>query len=141
MRGGLAITPDTIEQSLASSPYVAFLGLVCDDIDGAQGTITLRMPMRPELARGGQRPQFHGGTIAGLIDTAGDLAVALLVGAAIPTIDVRVDYLRPACGDYVTARARARKVGRRVGVADIDVNDALGRLVAIGRGTYSTTAG
>lgn len=135
------ITATEVGKLLAASPYIAFLGLTCDDLDQAGGAITLRMPMRPELERSGGTGQFHGGPIAGLIDTAGDFAILLSVGAPIPTVNFRVDYLRPAFGSHLVAHARARRVGRSVGVADVDVVDAEGRLLAIGRGTYSTVAG
>ena len=52
-----------------------------------------------------------------------------------------MDYLRPAAGPHLDAEARARKIGRTIGVVDVDVRDAKGRLCAVGRGTYSTTVG
>jgi uncharacterized protein (TIGR00369 family) len=50
-------------------------------------------------------------------------------------VDLRIDYLRPARGS-LRVTARAVKVGRTLGVADIEVRDEEDRLVAIGRGTY-----
>ncbi|MEE8222804.1 MAG: hotdog domain-containing protein [Alphaproteobacteria bacterium] len=44
-------------------------------------------------------------------------------------------------GDALTATARARRMGRTVAVADIDVFDEKNSLVAIGRGTYFPKAG
>jgi len=37
--------------------------------------------------------------------------------------------------------ARARRVGRTVGVVDVDVFDDRDKLVAVGRGTFGTQAG
>ena len=54
--------------------------MTVDAVDAAAGRVSLRMPMRPELERGGGKGQFHGGAIASLVDTAGDMAVAALVG-------------------------------------------------------------
>ena len=73
--------------------------------------------------------------------TAGDFAVAAMVGGGVPTINFRVDYLRPSTGQYLIARATARKVGRMIGVADVDVFDDQGRLTAIGRGSYGAQPG
>jgi len=85
--------------------------------------------------------QWHGGAIAALIDTAGDFAIVLRTNAPVPTINFRVDYLRPATTATLLAIARVRRAGRTVGLVDIDVEDAEGRLVAVGRGCYGTQPG
>ena len=135
------LTPDRIQAMLDSSPFIKFLGLRVIDLDGEALSITLRMPARREICRGPKGDQLHGGAIASLIDTAGDYALALVVGAAVPTINYRVDYLRPAFGDGVEATATVRRAGRTIGVVDIDVVDEQRRLVAVGRGCYSMVAG
>src|SRR6202040_3441913 len=84
---------------------------------------------------------FHGGVIASLIDVAGDFALVMLVGGGVPTINLRIDYLRPAGGDNLRATASVRRAGRTIGVVDIDVTDGSDRLVAIGRGCYSMAVG
>ena len=99
------------------------------------------MPMRPEIERGAGTAQFHGGPIAAFIDCVGDFAVALIVGGGVPTINMRIDYLRPAVGTSLTGTARVRRAGRTVTVVDVDVYDGGGSLVAIGRGTYSSQRG
>jgi uncharacterized protein (TIGR00369 family) len=85
--------------------------------------------------------QFHGGAIASLIDIAGDFALILGIGDAVPTINYRVDYLRPAFGNEVRAQATVRRAGRSIGVVDIDVHDSEWRLIAVGRGCYGTQPG
>ena len=97
--------------------------------------------MRPELERRPGTRQFHGGPIAAFIDITGDFAIGMLVGGGVPTINLRTDYLRPAIGDALTAVARVRRTGKTAAVVDIDVADDQGKLVAIGRGAYSSTAG
>jgi uncharacterized protein (TIGR00369 family) len=81
--------------------------------------------------------QWHGGPIAAAIDTVGDYALAMLSGKPLPTINLRVDYLRPG-KDTLTLIARIRRSGKTVGVVDVDVLDEAGGLVAIGRANYST---
>ena len=125
-----------------ASPFIAFLGLRITETDAEAGTVTMTMPIRPELERGGPMTgQFHGGPVASLIDTVGDFAVAMTVGGGVPTINFRVDYLRPSSGQMLTATAQARRVGRSVAVVDIDVLDDQGRVCAIGCGTYSSAVG
>ena len=139
-QGGL--TAEAVQAMIDASPFGAFLGLTVTEADAAAGRVAMTMPMRPELERGGpMRGQFHGGPVAALIDTAGDFAVAVAVGGGVPTMNFRVDYLRPSGGAALTATATARRIGRTVAVVDVDVTDGEGRLTAIGRGTYSTQVG
>jgi uncharacterized protein (TIGR00369 family) len=126
---------------LDGSPFIRFFGMQVAALDPAAGTIVLAMELRPELERREGTGQWHGGALAGLIDTAGDFAVALGLGAVVPTINFRVDYLRPAMTPRLTATATVRRAGRMVAVVDIDVEDGEGRLVAVGRGCYATQVG
>jgi uncharacterized protein (TIGR00369 family) len=113
----------------------------CERADAASQTVVVRMPMRAELERTPDSGQWHGGAIAALIDTAGDYALALVLGGAVPTINFRTDFLRPATGAALLATATIRRAGRTIGVVDVDVHDQERRLVAVGRGCYSTQLG
>src|SRR5262249_32198069 len=53
----------------------------------------------------------------------------------------RIDYLRPAVGNSLAATALVRRAGRTIAVVDVEATDDAGRLVAIGRGCYSTKVG
>lgn len=133
---------EQVQSLLDNSPFNAFLGLRVEDMNPDTGDITMRMPMRAELERGGPvSGQFHGGPVAALIDTVGDFAVAIVVGGGVPTINFRVDYLRPSTGEYLIAKARVRRAGRTVGVVDIDIHDSQDRLTAVGRGCYGAKPG
>ena len=57
-----------------------------------------------------------------------------------PTVNFRIDYLRPAINTALTITGRVRRNGRLIGVVDIDVVNEAGQLVAIGRATYATAA-
>ncbi|MGO3892268.1 MAG: PaaI family thioesterase [Paenalcaligenes sp.] len=129
------------EGLIEESPFIQSCGMELVDLNVEAGSVDMKMPLLPNLARDKAATQFHGGAIASLIDTAGDLAVALSVGGAVPTINFRVDFIRPSSGPYLIAKAVARRVGRSVGVADVDVYDEQGRLTAIGRGCYSAQKG
>lgn len=127
-----------IQAAFERSPFIAWLGLRVQGLDHARGELIVRVPMRPEFERGAGSGQWHGGPLAAVIDTVGDFAAGMLVGRGLPTINFRVDYLKPAFGTPLTAVARVRRVGRSVGVADVDIHDARDALVAIGRATYAT---
>ncbi|MFB9949620.1 PaaI family thioesterase [Rhizobium puerariae] len=124
---------------LAKSPFVAFLGLEIVAADPDAGELVMQMRFRPEFGRssgGGER--WHGGVISALADTAGDFALIMLHGAAPPTVNLRIDYLRPIVGVAVTARVKVRKTGRSIAFVDIDIHGEDGTLVAIARGNYAT---
>ena len=140
-RAAPRLSAEDIQARFDGSPFMRFLGLRVGAVDHERGELTVTMPMRPEIERGAGSAQFHGGPIAAFIDCVGDFAVALVVGGGVPTINIRVDYLRPAVGTSIAATARVRRSGRTVTVVDVDVNDAEGALVAVGRGTYSSQRG
>jgi uncharacterized protein (TIGR00369 family) len=124
-----------------ASPFIGFLGLKVVALDHDKGEIQVRMPLRPELERRVGTKQFHGGPIASFIDTVGDFAIGMAVGGGVPTMNLRIDYLRPAVGDFLTGTGRVRRAGRTAAVIDVEVCDEQGRLVALGRGTYSSQRG
>jgi len=132
------ISTEQIQTLFDASPFIAFLGLRVIGLDYDKSEFSARMPFKPELERRRGTRQFHGGPIASFIDVVGDFAIGMLVGGGVPTINLRVDYVRPAIGDMLTGVGRVRRTGRTVTVVDIDVTDEQGRLVALGRGTYSS---
>jgi uncharacterized protein (TIGR00369 family) len=127
-----------LQERLSRSPFIRFLGLVVTEADPARQCVTMTLEMRPEFERIAGSGQWHGGPVAAVIDTVGDYALVMTIGHPLPTINFRVDYLRPAVNTALTVTARVRRAGRSLGVVDVDVMDAKGTLVAIGRATYST---
>jgi uncharacterized protein (TIGR00369 family) len=132
------LTAADIQKMLDVSPFNLFLGLTVIDADPVKQEVTMRSAMRPEFERRPGSKQWHGGVIASVIDTVGDFAVGMMVGRGLPTVNFRVDYLKPAVDTALVAVSRVRRAGKSVGVADVDVFDEKGSLLAIGRGTYST---
>lgn len=120
------------------SPFIASLALQVREVDHERGQLTVAAPFRPEFERGAQTRQWHGGPLAAIIDTVGDFAVGMQLGRGLPTINFRVDYLRPAIDTDLLAVAVVRRAGKSVGTADVDLFNDQGVLVAIGRATYST---
>ena len=121
---------------LNSSPYQRFLGVKC--VESGDGSVTIRLPFRKELLRQEGSDWIHGGVISALADIAGDYAIVTRTGPGVPTIDLRIDWLRPARAGDLTARAKAVKVGRTIAVADIEIEDQTGKLIAVARGCYAT---
>jgi uncharacterized protein (TIGR00369 family) len=132
------VTADEVEREFRTSPYHEFLGL--EFRSNEPGTAEIDMPFREELVSDPDVPYLHGGVIAALLDIAGDYAVATRLGRGVPTIDMRVDFLKTAGREPLTARARVVKLGRSLAVADAEVANAQGEILAVGRIVYSTKA-
>src|SRR5215471_1012213 len=126
------------QPDLSESPYQRFLGL--ELVRCEEGLVEIAMPFREEFLRDDGSDWLHGGILSALVDIAGDYAVYSKTGGDVPTLDLRIDYLRPAKRGRLTAIARTVKVGRRVSIADIEIKDEQGRVVAVGRGLYATPA-
>jgi uncharacterized protein (TIGR00369 family) len=135
------LSGEEIQKYLDASPFIAFLGLKVIETDPASERITMRCEMRPEFERGKGTGQWHGGPIAAIIDTVGDYALIMALRRGLPTVNFRVDYLRPAIKTALITTATVRRNGKSVGVVDVDVFNEQKALLAIGRATYSTLGG
>lgn len=130
-----------IEAIFARSPFIAFMNLEVLSVNHDTSELAVRMPLRAEYERRAGTQQFHGGAIAALIDVVGDFAIGMMVGGGVPTMNLRVDYLRPAVGAFLEGIAVVRKTGKTSAIIDIDIFSADRKLVAIGRGTYVPITG
>jgi uncharacterized protein (TIGR00369 family) len=134
------LSKDELQAMLDRSPFISFMGLKITEADPAKELITMSCAMRPEFERGAGTGQWHGGPIAAIIDTVGDYALIMALRRGLPTINFRVDYLRPAIKTGLVTTARVRRAGKSVGVVDVDVFNEQKALVAVGRAAYSTLA-
>lgn len=129
---------ETLQAMVLGCPFHRLLGLELDGFDAAAGEVTIGLPLREAFSRKDGEIELHGGITAALIDIAGDYAVAVSTGRGVPTIDLRIDYLKMGRGTRIAATARAVRLGRSIGTVDIEVRDETGAVIAIGRGKYST---
>ena len=134
-------TGTELQKMLDNSPFIHFLGLKVTEADPAKELVTMSCAFRPEFERGPGSGMWHGGPIAAIIDTVGDYALIMTLRRPLPTVNFRVDYLRPAIKTNLVTTARVRRAGKSVGVVDVDVFNEQKALVAVGRATYSTLAG
>jgi uncharacterized protein (TIGR00369 family) len=127
-----------LRKEMADPPFHALLQPIAISADVEAGIVRVRLPFKAELARAPDDAAFHGGVIAALIDMTGHAAVAVKTGRMAPTIDLRIDYLRPSDGSDVIATARLIRLGRTISRVDIEVHDNAGRLIELGRGSFSS---
>ena len=110
-----------------------------------------RITMRHELIGHFSHNRLHGGVISSGLDALGGLAVMAAMGtrhrnespmqrlqrfAKLGTIDLRVDYLRPAISDYFELRAEVMRLGSRVASTRMELLGADGKLFATGAAAY-----
>lgn len=127
---------EDIQARLTRGPYHQWLGI--EVVSVSEGEIELRAKWREEWVVNPDKRYTHGGILAALVDLTADWALVSYTGRGVPTIDLRVDYHRAAMPGDLTARGKVVKFGSQISVAEAHVYDADGKLLASGRGAYST---
>lgn len=110
-----------------------------------------RIEMREDLIGHFVHRRLHGGVISATLDAMGGFAVMLGIGARhldeapparlmrfskLGTIDLRVDYVRPATGPFFVATAYTIRLGSRVATTRMELHDSEDRLVSAGTAAY-----
>jgi uncharacterized protein (TIGR00369 family) len=113
--------------------------------------LTARIHMRPELVGHFSYNRLHGGVTSAALDTLGGLACLVNVTSKhmdeppeqrlarflkVGTIDLRVDYMGPAIGEFFDVRAEALRVGSRIGYTQMGLRGPQGELLSTGSGAY-----
>ncbi|HSO36382.1 MAG TPA: hotdog fold thioesterase [Labilithrix sp.] len=135
------MSPEVLRQVMEELiPFNRYLGVKL--VETREGYARLEVPFRDELVGDPMRPALHGGVLSALADTAGGAAVWTGLAdahARVSTIDLRIDYLRPARLVTVVAEATVVRLGNRVGVADVRLYnaDAPDVTIATGKGVYN----
>ena len=134
------------EQSIAFNQVLG-LRIVAIRPGSASGTLA----MKPELIGHPTHQRLHGGVISASLDAMAGLAIIAAIGARhmdeppaqrmhrfarLGTIDLRIDYLRPATGEWFEMRAEVLRLGSRVASTRMEFLGADGRLLATGAGAY-----
>jgi uncharacterized protein (TIGR00369 family) len=141
-----AALTDIFENKIA---FNRLLGLQITQLASQQ--VHARIGMRPELVGHYSHHRVHGGVISAALDTLGGLAVMAAIGvrhqgetveqrtqrfAKLGTIDLRIDYLRPAIGEHFDMQAEVLRLGSRVASTRMEFFGADGKLLAVGAAAY-----
>lgn len=91
-----ALVFDRVASWLCTIPHAATIGI--EFMQGERGRVTMLLPWQEKLVGNRKRGVLHGGLITSLVDTSSALSIFSLLDApeAIATLDLRIDYLRPA---------------------------------------------
>jgi uncharacterized protein (TIGR00369 family) len=108
------------------------------------GEVDLELPVRNDLTQ--QHGFLHAGALASVADSAcGYAALSLMpAGAAVLSVEFKINLLAPAAGDRVLAKGRVIRAGKTVTVCwgeVLAIKDNAERLVATMVGTMMTVEG
>jgi uncharacterized protein (TIGR00369 family) len=134
-----ALDAAALQGIVALAPFHRWLGIVVERIDEAG--VELSMPWREEMALDPGGQSIHGGIVTALVDLVADQAIAAKLGRALPTVDLRTDFHRPAPRGRLRGRGSVVQAGRSVVTAEAWIYDDGGALVASGRGVYYNRQG
>ena len=133
----------------ANRPFNKVLGLMIKSTDFESSYITFHK--KGEFVGNPIYGNLHGGIISSLLDVAGGHAACVSVVrnikepveeeiieriAKVNTIDIRVDYLRPAVGSFFEVKGKLIRKSKKVAVARMELFNEEQKLVAVGTGSY-----
>ena len=125
---------DELAAMVASAPFHRWMNLHLLALN--ERDVVIEMPWRDEIVSNTKHGYAHGGLLATLIDLTADYAVAAKLGRGVPTVDMRVDFHRPAMPGVLRTTGRVIKLGRTLATAEAWVADEAGKLLASGRATF-----
>lgn len=118
-------------------PFVKSLGITCEEV--RPGYAVARWRRDPQWLRPGG--YLFGGGLMSLADAALYMAILGQIGlqAMAVTIELKMNFLRPAVGGDVLARAQVLKAGQRIAYGDVRLfmADRQDKLIAHATCTYA----
>ncbi|HEU4988144.1 MAG TPA: PaaI family thioesterase [Gemmatimonadaceae bacterium] len=133
-----------VRASFARQTFMATLGATLEAV--RPGEVVIALPFREALTQ--QHGFLHAGAVSAVVDSACGYAALTLMpaGAAVLSVEFKVNMLAPAAGRRFAAIGRVRKAGRTITVCEgemrafSDDGPAEGKLVALMQGTMMTVA-
>ena len=104
-------------QVLASQPFSVLLG--AELLAFREGSVELKIPLRADLKQ--QHGFVHGGVISYAADNALTYAGGSVLGPNVVTSEFKINYVRPAIGEFIVARASVIHAGKNQAVCRCDV--------------------
>lgn len=142
----VALLTELMEEKIV---FNASLGLKVTSIkpEAVEG----RIDMQPSLVGHYAYNRVHGGVVSAALDAMAGLAILAAAGARhmdeppqkrlerfakLGTIDLRIDYLRPAIGEFFILKAEVLRLGSRVASTRMSFHGPDGTLMSTGAGAY-----
>jgi uncharacterized protein (TIGR00369 family) len=114
-----ALNPPSLAESVNAKGFSHAAGFRIDAV--RPGSAEVSLPRRDDLLQ--FFGHFHGGVITALADQAAGIAVTsgLPKGRIGVTVEIKVNFLSPASGSELVARAKTLKMSGSIGVATVEV--------------------
>ena len=108
-----------VRASFARQSMMKLLGASLEHV--APGAVDIRLPFRADLTQ--QHGFLHAGVTTSIADSACGYAAFTLMppGAAVLTVEFKVNLIAPAAGETFVARGRVLKAGRTLTICSGDV--------------------
>jgi uncharacterized protein (TIGR00369 family) len=131
-----------VRGSFARQPMMTTLGATLERV--APGEVDIRLPFRADLTQ--QHGFLHAGAMTSIVDSACGYAALTLMpaGAAVLSVEFKVNLIAPGKGESVLARGRVLQAGRTLTTCAGDVFAVVGgeeKLVLTLLGTMMTVHG
>jgi uncharacterized protein (TIGR00369 family) len=124
------------QEVLASQPFSVLIGAELHAL--ARGQCELHVPVSNQIRQ--QHGFVHGGVVSYAADNALTFAGGTALGVPVVTSEFKINYLRPALGERLIARAHAVYIGKSQAVCRCDVffvKDGKEMLCAAAQGTIA----
>jgi uncharacterized protein (TIGR00369 family) len=136
-RGKLTkLQKDGIAARLAKNPVVKFMSIELSEVTTGEARLILKY--REELRN--SMGLLQGGILGVLADVAGGVSLYSVLTdplqVAIPTVEFKLNFLRPAKGGDLVARGRVVHNGRQIAISQVEIFAQGGALLATGIFTY-----
>ena len=127
---------DGIAAKMANNPIVNFMSIGLREVTSGEATLVLKH--REELRN--SMGLLQGGILGVLADVAGGVSLYSVLSdplkVVIPTVEFKLNFLRPARGGDLVARGRVVHSGRQIAVCQVEIFSDDGVLLATGVFTY-----
>lgn len=104
-------------QVLASQPFSVLLG--AELLRFSEGGAELKIPITAQLKQ--QHGFVHGGVISYAADNTLTYAGGSVLGPGVVTSEFKINYVRPAMGEFIVARATVIHAGKNQAVCRCEV--------------------
>ena len=130
---------DRIKVGEVGAPVAELVGFRPTSVEAGKAVFELQAGPQHRNPMG----TLHGGILCDVADAAMGVAYAstLADGESFTTLELKINFLRPFRDGKIIATAHVVKAGRTIGLAECDVTDADGRLIARAMSTCMTLRG
>ena len=121
---------------LASQPFSVLIGAEMHAL--SPGSVDLQLPLNAQLKQ--QNGFAHGGIVSYMADNALTFAGGTALRVPVVTSEFKINYVRPAIGDRLIARAKAVHTGSSQAVCTCEIFALIGgveKLCALAQGTIA----